>query len=441
MPIPIRHLQAVVFDFIYEDFVTSVPLGPIAVEYSFALDPSHTDPTITSFNAEQRAAVRQIFDNISSFTQLTFQEVSQPAGMMFMNRDLVSAGRWQGTFLPYAHLYSRDFGWVEVDLNYTSTAPGRFSYELLLHEIGHGLGLSHPHGQSIILPPSYDSTLFTVMSYVDNDNFKAEYMLYDIAALQFLYGRNMDYNISNDSYVLQSASQLLDIVWDARGIDEINASLVKRGLTIDLRAGRFTSFLENNALTGPERVELLGIAYGTLIENAKGTGFSDSIFGNNVANLLLADVGSDRVQGLGGNDILFGQAGNDTLKGGAGRDYISGGLGRDVLTGNQHSDRFFYASISESSVAGSATDIITDFAKGEDRIDLSVIDYDTQEPGDQSFHFIGSQDFFDEGQMRCVQINSDTLLEINVRDSHSAEMVIRLRNVMSDELTVSDFIL
>ena len=58
--------------------------------------------------------------------------------------------------------------------------------------------------------------------------------------------------------------------------------------------------------------DCLTIAYGAVIENAKGTNVADTILGNDVNNLLNGLIGNDILNGLGGNDILDGGAGADT---------------------------------------------------------------------------------------------------------------------------------
>ncbi len=63
------------------------------------------------------------------------------------------------------------------------------------------------------------------------------------------------------------------------------------------------------------------------VENVTGSGFDDTLGGNDVAN---------RLNGLAGNDNLNGAGGNDTIDGGDGNDTVDGGDGTDtyVLTGD-----------------------------------------------------------------------------------------------------------
>lgn len=73
-------------------------------------------------------------------------------------------------------------------------------------------------------------------------------------------------------------------------------------------------------------------------------------------------------ESLGGGvlaDQLIGAAGADTLTGGAGDDIIADGAGADRLTGGGGADYFVLE-------ADAATDVITDFTPGQDRLDVTA---------------------------------------------------------------------
>lgn len=87
----------------------------------------------------------------------------------------------------------------------------------------------------------------------------------------------------------------------------------------------------------------------TALENLIGSNFNDFLTGNGNNNLISGGLGNDTLKGEGGDDILIGGPGNNTLTGGAGADtfqYLAGGSGHDV---------------------------ITDFAVGTDKLDLSQL--------------------------------------------------------------------
>ena len=84
-----------------------------------------------------------------------------------------------------------------------------------------------------------------------------------------------------------------------------------------------------------------------------------SLSGGNQVVLLAGNVGNNQVQGGAANETLLGNAGADTLGGGDGADTMTGGSGADVFT---------FATASRPS-----DDLITDFAEGEDLIDLRAL--------------------------------------------------------------------
>jgi VCBS repeat-containing protein len=91
--------------------------------------------------------------------------------------------------------------------------------------------------------------------------------------------------------------------------------------------------------------------------------------------------GSFRVFGGAGNDVITGSDGDDILTGWAGADSLTGGLGHDIFRYNLASDS-----------AAAAHDTIQDFTLG-DIIDLSRIDANPGQNGDQGFSLIGNAAF------------------------------------------------
>ncbi|NEQ38752.1 MAG: hypothetical protein F6K40_21760, partial [Okeania sp. SIO3I5] len=66
--------------------------------------------------------------------------------------------------------------------------PGTHGYKALIHELGHAVGLEHPHSGNVQLPEAEDNSKNTVMSY-NNYLFKPDTLMpYDIKALQYMYG-------------------------------------------------------------------------------------------------------------------------------------------------------------------------------------------------------------------------------------------------------------
>jgi Ca2+-binding RTX toxin-like protein len=177
---------------------------------------------------------------------------------------------------------------------------GSLGYEIILHEIGHALGLKHPEDDGGNGRPKRDTTgdesLMTNRAAVDLIS-NSTPMTLDVQAIQRIYGANLGYHAGDDAYFLSDAKQL---VWDAGGTDTLNASSWVAS-TIDLRAGHTSKSGWRSAV----------IAHDVTIENAIGSPEEDSILGN------------------GANNFLSGGGGNDTLTGGGGADTLAGGIGND----------------------------------------------------------------------------------------------------------------
>ncbi|MHC5827903.1 MAG: M10 family metallopeptidase C-terminal domain-containing protein, partial [Nostoc sp.] len=85
---------------------------------------------------------------------------------------------------------------------------------------------------------------------------------------------------------------------------------------------------------------------------------------------LFGGLGNDSLQSDSGNDRLFGEQGDDKLSGGAGSDTLYGGAGKDQFVLEYFNDYIF----------SKDQDIVTDFKKGEDQIDvrnIGISDFNT----------------------------------------------------------------
>jgi serralysin len=347
-----------------------------------------------ALNPTQQAAVRAIFASISSFANLTFSEVTgASASTAVLRFGMSDAPETAHAYLPSATELGGDSWYNNSDGEYDNPVRGNYAWVTFEHEIGHALGLGHPHEATPPMPMDRDSLQFTVMSYrskvgdslhgysSDAWGFPQSYMVEDIAALQFLYGANYTYRSTGNLYLWSpttgelfvdgvgqgapGANVIFQTVWDGGGIDTFDLSnhvvdpnSFGNQTVIDLRPGE-GSYLQTQRAdlgTGPFAVNFFTAAlyHGdtrSLIENAIGTNGRDLIRGNEAANRLEGNGGGfDELYGFGGDDILTadgilqggdgndvlsgtgtlsGDAGNDTLSGGG---WLSGGAGNDLLT-------------------------------------------------------------------------------------------------------------
>jgi Ca2+-binding RTX toxin-like protein len=161
-----------------------------------------------------------------------------------------------------------------------------------------------------------------------------------------------------------------------------------------------------------------------------------------------AGSGKDRMAGRGVYDSLHGDAGKVKMSGGAGRDLIVGGEGRDVMSGGLDRDTFRFDFLADSTV-GLQRDVVRDFRKGADKIDLGLIDAHQYIDGDQAFIYIGQDPFTkpdpnafsfgSAGQLRSFFNGTNTIVEGDVTGDAKADFQIAL--VGQVNLSVLDFVL
>lgn len=247
----------------------------------------------------------------------------------------------------------------------SSYAPGSAGWFVFMHEIGHVLGLKHPHDNGGTGRPTLsqlgladmDVDWATIMSYADDFNWNtrlwdpATPMILDVLGLQYIYGKNMSSNAGDTTFQL-AQTNFYQTLWDASGNDTVSAAGSSSGWTIHLPDKQLSQLVDTKvglasvssefSLTSPRTLYWLA---GTL-ENAIGGNGDDSIFGSNDGNSL---------QGGGGNDALHGGAGNDTF------DHVSANrAGNDTFHGGTGDDVFFLDSAGDQVIeyAGEGSDTI-----------------------------------------------------------------------------------
>ena len=372
---------------------------------------------ISSLNQSQIDQARSTFINISDIANISFTEVEDTKANIpivnFHSEEPIYTYIRGYAYYPNSGNFSPVYINANTSENLTPThlnSGGR----VIVHEILHAVGLKHTHDTVGLTQRE------SVMSYLSEWHSGASYggyyastpQLYDIAALQYLYGANMRTRTGNTTYgfnsnsgrrhfsAYNSSDPLIFCVWDAGGIDTFDFSGYTQDQMINLNQGSFSNV--------GEFTSNISIAFNVTIENAIGGK---------------------------GNDMLIGNQENNTLKGGGGNDQLYGGIGADHLWGGEGRDIFRYSDINDSTL--NAADTIYDFESGHDKIDLSYL---------TDGNIILTDGFrstdHHRGRTEVAQFYGETseltYLMINFDHTDQTDMVIKLAG--KHRLTTNDFI-
>jgi hypothetical protein len=337
------------------------------------------------------AAVDQVFSMITQFTGVTFVKITETATQVgdirigCTNVEVDFAGESWVDYDGYYNQNYQDSGdsdiWISPAGSGVTTddwSAGTYGFMVIIHEIGHSLGLDHPHE----LTPNIsgyttpvgniitDNLWYSIMSYRDflgdnwgddpdesyvvdangNDMMPFTFMFYDIWALRYLYSVNDQtggfivpdvvddeaYGLGgtgDNTYTITDTTQGMFTIFDTGGTDTIDFSTMSLDSTINLNGT--LSWIGTDVINyddGEAQSGLIIGLYWWAIENVNAGSGDDTITCNDDANLINCGPGSDTVNAIGIGDSVYGDAGDDIfVVGDTSFTLIDGGDGFDKL--------------------------------------------------------------------------------------------------------------
>lgn len=265
-------------------------------------------------------------------------------------------------YLPYTAPNGGDGDiWIGVDKSWNALFAtdqpkayvGSYEYLVGMHEVGHSLGLKHPHtgfraDGADVMAPEFDALEYSVMSYrsfvgaaagaytVRAGEFPQSLMMLDIAAIQALYGADYttlagattyrfdpssgDMHVDGVSAGATKANVVFRTLWDGGGVDLIDLSAYTTDISANLAPG------------GAIVLDSRGFAQRSFLGQYDGVAYHA---GANIYMSLLHDGDTrslieDIVTGAG-NDVIAGNSADNVIATGDGDDIVKGGSGIDTV--------------------------------------------------------------------------------------------------------------
>ena len=315
-------------------------------------------------SSERAFLVDEAFKLLEATMGFNFQETDLKADINF-------GDKYRNSAFAYVdgRSYSSGLDFVNINIgsnwNRSTSNFGDYTFQTILHEIGHSLGLGHQglyngsanySQNSLFQNDSWQSSIMSYFSQIENTSINSSFaylstfMSADWIALDNIYSAEgfstanafrgdttfgFNTNISSStSSIYSEMSNLIDqtayTLVDGSGIDTVDFSEFSSEQLIDLRENEIDSKTLYTSNIGG-KIGNLTIASGTIIENAVGGKGSDIIYGNSADNKIFGNDGNDIINSGKGNDIIDGGSGNDFIIGGEGDNTITFGSGKDII--------------------------------------------------------------------------------------------------------------